>query len=228
MSLGHGASIVRDGLVLHLDAAGAKSYPGSGTTWTDLSGNGNDGTLVNGVGYSSDNNGSLDFDGSNDYVNTGLGNYSDDEISLSAWFNTSITSGTRTIIGRGGINTLNEIDLIFGYADPFRLVARFAGPSNQILYTWPIENANKWKNAVMTIKNNGATRTNTLYIDGVSVGSTTSSNIISSYSENFYVGRIEDGRYFSGNISQVSIYNRALTADEIKKNFEATRGRYGI
>jgi hypothetical protein len=63
MSLGHGASIVRDGLVLYLDATNPKSYPGSGTTWKDLSGNGNNGTLVNGVGYTDANKGSLVFDG---------------------------------------------------------------------------------------------------------------------------------------------------------------------
>lgn len=62
-------SIVSSDLVLYLDAANSESYPGSGTTWTDLSGNGNDGTLQGGVGYSPNDGGSLTFDGSNDYVN---------------------------------------------------------------------------------------------------------------------------------------------------------------
>ena len=66
-----GPEIVEDGLVLALDAGNTKSYPGSGTTWTDLSGNGNNGSLVNGVGYNSGNLGSLSFDGVNDYVNFG-------------------------------------------------------------------------------------------------------------------------------------------------------------
>ena len=65
-----GPTIVTNGLVLHLDAGNPASYPGSGTTWTDLSGNGNDGTLVNGVGYDSANGGSLVFDGVNDYAYT--------------------------------------------------------------------------------------------------------------------------------------------------------------
>ena len=68
MGLAHSPRIVTDSLVLCLDAANTKSYGGSGTTWTDLSGNGNDFTLVNGVGYDSGNNGSLSFDGSNDYA----------------------------------------------------------------------------------------------------------------------------------------------------------------
>jgi len=64
----YGPQIVTDGLVLYLDAANNKSYPGSGTTWYDLSGNENHGTLVNGPTYSSENCGSLVFDGVNDYI----------------------------------------------------------------------------------------------------------------------------------------------------------------
>ena len=68
MALAHSPKIVTDGLVLCLDAANPKSYPGSGTTWTDLSGNGNNGTLVNGASYNSVNNGVfvLDADDGND------------------------------------------------------------------------------------------------------------------------------------------------------------------
>ena len=58
---------VKDGLVLDLDAGNPLSYPGTGTTWTDLSGNNNNGTLINGVGYNSDNGGSLVFDGVDDH-----------------------------------------------------------------------------------------------------------------------------------------------------------------
>jgi hypothetical protein len=68
MGLSHSPSIITQNLVLCLDAANSKSYPGSGTTWTDLSGNGNNGTLANGVGYNSGNGGSLVFDGVDDYV----------------------------------------------------------------------------------------------------------------------------------------------------------------
>jgi hypothetical protein len=70
--------LVRNGLVLALDAGRTLSYPGSGTTWTDLSGNGNTGTLTNGPTYSSANGGSLVFDGVDDYVNLGssIQNYS--------------------------------------------------------------------------------------------------------------------------------------------------------
>jgi len=68
MAVGYNPRIVTDGLVLALDAGNTKSYPGSGTTWTDLSGNGNTGTLTNGPTFDSANGGSIVFDGTNDYV----------------------------------------------------------------------------------------------------------------------------------------------------------------
>ena len=95
MSLYHSPQISLNGLVLCLDAANPKSYPGSGTTWTDLSGNGNNGTLVNGVGYSSDNLGSLVFDGANDYVNAGnLGSFYS-QGTISYWMNSSAVENFR-------------------------------------------------------------------------------------------------------------------------------------
>ena len=68
MSTRYNPSIVRDNLVLYLDAANTKSYPGSGTTWKDISGKGNNGTLTNGPTFDSNNLGSIDFDGVNDHV----------------------------------------------------------------------------------------------------------------------------------------------------------------
>ena len=67
MAIFYNPRTITDGLVLALDAANTKSYPGSGTTWTDLSGNGNNGTLTNGPTYNSSNLGSLSFDGIDDY-----------------------------------------------------------------------------------------------------------------------------------------------------------------
>ena len=68
MGLAHSPKIVTNGLVLCLDAGNTKSYPGSGTAWTDLSGRGNNGTLTNGPTYSSTNGGSVVFDAVDDYV----------------------------------------------------------------------------------------------------------------------------------------------------------------
>jgi hypothetical protein len=68
MAISGGPDIIQDSLIVSLDASDRNSYPGSGTTWFDLSGNGNNFTLFNGVGYSTANGGSLTFDGTNDYA----------------------------------------------------------------------------------------------------------------------------------------------------------------
>ena len=71
MSNYYGPRIVTDGLIACLDAANTKSYPGSGTVWTDISGNGRNGPLINGPTFNSSNRGSIQFDGTNDYINFG-------------------------------------------------------------------------------------------------------------------------------------------------------------
>ena len=71
MGLSHSPRIVTDGLVFCVDAANKRSYPGVGTTWTDLTANKNNGTLTNGPTFDSANGGSIVFDGTNDYVDLG-------------------------------------------------------------------------------------------------------------------------------------------------------------
>ena len=96
-----GQKIITDGLVMHLDAAQLRSYPTTGTTWTDLSGNGNNGTLINGPTFNSGNGGSIVFDGVNDYV-TGFNSISINTTSSFAiefWFNlTSFTNPYPTLL----------------------------------------------------------------------------------------------------------------------------------
>ena len=94
-----------DGLVLCLDAANTRSYPGSGTTWADLSGNGNSGTLTNGPTYSSANGGFLSFDGTNDYVDLGQSNkFASTNLTLDVWLNlpSGTNQGVRPISNQNG------------------------------------------------------------------------------------------------------------------------------
>ena len=67
MSVSNNPSIISNGLILALDAADKNSYPGSGTAWTDLSGNGNNGTLINGPTFNTGSLGNIVFDGVDDY-----------------------------------------------------------------------------------------------------------------------------------------------------------------
>jgi len=84
MAFSYSPKIATDGLVLCLDAANNRSYPGSGTAWTDLSRGGNNGALTNGPTFNSANGGSIVFDGTNDYVQV-TSPFGDIDWSLRAW-----------------------------------------------------------------------------------------------------------------------------------------------
>ena len=86
MGLIHSPRIVTDGLVLYLDAANNRSYPGTGTTWSDLVGS-NNGTLNNGPTFSGANGGSIVFDGSDDYINMGDILSAPSSLSIFSWVN---------------------------------------------------------------------------------------------------------------------------------------------
>jgi len=233
--LNHNPKIVTDGLVLCLDAANPKSYPGSGNIWYDLSGNGNDGTLVNGVGYDSGNVGSLVFDGSDDEVrinnNTtariGTGNHT-----IIAWVNNDIVTA-EDFIGTDGTSTGDVLLMIFdqagGGAGGFRgHVWSSTGSSNTIDSPRVIGTGNwsmltqrvTWGGNIDLFENGVLTATQVL------VGSAPTSS-----KTQMVIGcRTVNGgsNHFDGRIANVSIYNRALTEAEIKQNFNALRGRYRI
>ena len=119
MALAHSPRIVRDSLALYLDAANTKSYPGSGTTWKDICGKNNDGTLTNGPTFSSDNLGCIVLDGTNDYVSETSG-LSDSLLqgnwSISFWVNFDVvnTSGSgndRPLLHHGSSATRKGLHL---------------------------------------------------------------------------------------------------------------------
>jgi surface protein len=219
--------IITAGLVMHLDAGNTSSYPGSGTTWKDLSGNGNNGTLVSGVGYNGDNKGSLVFDGINDYVDLGgsLSLKPVNSITVSIWimFN-SLTSNTRavsdwhqSIIADRWIFYIRNSTTIEWYLK--------AGSEGGVSYS-PVL-LNTWYNFTGTF--NGTSQI--FYVNGQlhnsrsQVGTLDSSSIANPIRIG---GQVSAGGYHNGNISLTSIYNRALTAQEVLQNFNATKGRYGL
>ena len=109
MSVIWGPEIVKSGLVLYLDAGNQNSYPGTGTTWTDISRNNNNGTLTNGPTFNSENGGSIVFDGTNDYVSTAL--TSTNSFTWNVWYKTNtVSNGFRNIIS---IRTNSYILMLF-------------------------------------------------------------------------------------------------------------------
>jgi len=220
MGIAYNPRIVTDGLVLALDAGNTKSYLGSGATWTDLSGQGNNGTLVNGVGYNSINGGSLSFDGVDNAIDIGNINPTSGA-TFNAWIyingaNTNY-GGIFNRWGPGGnslwIGTLqNQSSTIQVYFNGV-LVHNITSLS---LNTWML----------LTVTHTGTNATS--YINGIQTN-TNSASLVSSTGTTSIGYDINRANYpFKGSIAQVSIYNRALAASEIQQNFNALRGRFGL
>ena len=213
------SDIVTSGLVLNLDAQNYYSYPGSGTTWTDLSGNGNTGTLVNGVGYNSGNGGSLSFDGSNDKVST---NYKPSgQRSYFIWVKyNSLTSGSGfQLTGTQEVSAYTYIGIqnggnVYYYAGTDTTGGNIGNPVA----------VNTWVSLGFVLNADGS---RIVYKNGVNIHSNTGGLGVTATAE-FSVGCINDNYHVNGNIAQVQIYNRALTASEVQQNFNATKSRYGL
>jgi hypothetical protein len=226
MGTAYNPKIVTDGLVLCLDAANPKSYPGSGTSWTDLSGNGNNGTLVNGVGYSSSNSGYLTFNGSTHGVELD---------SAPQLFSNSVT-----MIGWFYFNESNVRDVLFGNHDTTPAVNFERHTSNRLRLYWNtgandiftgnnVSLANVWQQ-ICIVRNKEISKFQ-FYVNSIIVSDqNVTSADIATVSGTFRIGRDvrTDNTATNGNISKFCLYNRALTAQEIQQNFNATRGRYGI
>ena len=211
-----GPRIVGDGLILDVDAAVSRSYAGSGLTANGLIG-GIGGTLVNGAGFGTTNNGYFIFDGTNDHIN--FGNSSSLQQSsgtLSAWTKASSPGGGyRGIIAKQGAYGLFYTDSVLVTYD----WAADAGRSTGINIA-----DNTWKNVVLTYQS-GVSNGTRIYINGVSV-LTTTITILSQVANLFGGAEANASQYASCQISLFNMYNRALSAAEVANNYNAMRGRY--
>ena len=227
-------SVVTSGLVLHLDAGNASSYPGTGNTWTDLSGNGRNGTLTNGPTYNSANGGSIVFDGSNDVISS-FGDILDigtNSWTVSCWVKFNSTSGLQGIIGKTSYRANFGRYSFYLEDDMLNAFVQFSG-GNRVVSTsvTPYSTTGQFHNLVMTIDRTSIMK---FYIDGISKGeiniSAFSGDNLNS-TDNFYIGSYGNNTgsapeyFFNGNISHASIYNRALTEAEITQNYNAISSR---
>jgi hypothetical protein len=226
MSLGHGASIVRDGLVLHLDAANIKSYPGSGTVWNDLIGNANSGTLVDGVGYSSDNNGAFTFNGSTQCIE--LSTYPqvfNGSVSMLGWFYFNVEN-TRDVLFSNYTATPN---IGFERHTSNRLRVWWNSGANDVYSGNDLVPANQWLN-ICIIRNKELSQFQ-FYVNGtLRSNPSVSTADLTSVGGPFRIGRDirTDFTALEGKCSYISLYSKALNDTEVSQNFNALRGRYGI
>jgi len=212
--------VVQDGLVLNLDAGVSSSYPGSGTTWSDLSSNGNNGTLTNGPTYSSSNGGSIVFDGTNDYVETSSGMFNcNSNFTFNSWVNADVNNTIRTIISK--ISAYGSIQIRFNSSNQVQIV------NNNVVNVGSFSSFNSsastWYN-ICVVRNSN---TYNLYVNGTYISSFTSTNTYThdadTIGQNYFSSEKWDGK-----ISAISAYNRALTASEIQQNYNATKSRFGL
>jgi hypothetical protein len=224
MGLAHSPKIITDNLVLCLDAANTKSYGGSGTTWTDLSGDGNNGTLTNGPTFSSDNGGSIVFDGTNDEIDCGSSDnfaFGTGDFTIEFWCNPD-TLSTKCMISISSTGTNSTENWQIRY-DTSKVKWIYSGTSNVISSS--TVSAGEWTHVVAT--RSGTTLT--LYINAVSEGTGSSSANLSDNGTLRIGCTRAQNNYFDGKISNVKLYKgKALTAEEVAQNFNALRGRYGI
>jgi hypothetical protein len=236
MAISYNTSVVRDGLVLYLDAANPKSYPGNGNTWFDIK-NTNNGTLINGVFFDNSNNGSFSFDGVDDYINTSYniisGTDSSNPISIDFFIKPDLvqpaTSFSPLIIGSAYYSGFGLQQTAGLYRNWIRLstgsvshnINLTTGIFNHIVLIWGGESDSKiytYLNGILVAQNN------------ITYGAFGQNHNSRPFRIGFpYTtgGNTATG-YFKGNIGNIKVYNKVLTAAEVNQNFEALRGRYDI
>jgi len=218
---------VRDNLILNLDAGNLASYPGSGTTWFDLSGNSLNGTLTNGPTFSfSDSSSSIVFDRSNDYVtisdNSLLNNFTNMTLEVIVRYTTT----NNQIFAQKWNYTLGSDGYTLEIFNSVIVAACYSAGANYLSVStsgYPINNT---YHIILTLSGS----TQTLYINGVSVATNSSGSVPNISGTNFTIGSRSNlaGSYFGGNVYLTKFYNRALSAAEILQNFNFYRSRYGI
>ena len=208
------------GPVLCLDAGSKLSYPGSGTTWTDLSGNGNNGTLTNGPTYDSANGGSLVFNGTTNYVSLPNGILSGTgDFAVNQWVKSLSTGSTGTTFAN---YSSGNLQILYG----MQYVGVYLGAAFYACSSTPCAYYNSGWNMITALRSGTSIA---FYLNGVSIKTGITSNSIGTSSATFRIGTNAGGtEQFTGNIAVTQVYNRALSAAEISTNFELLRGRYGI
>ena len=252
MSTKYNPSIVRDNLILYVDAGNSKSYPGSGTTWTDISVRGINAT-IDGSSYNSGNGGYFDFDGTNDNVKVPLTGEVNDALfsgsnnfTIDFWFKAdNLPAGgasdfklSQALLGGGN----RRILLVFGnFYDDKEVGIRVNMGSG---WTGPVGSGadsidnNIWYNLIVTYDSSSGF---VLYLNGDQKSTSSLTGTIGTPSspfdsDNLLIGCVKDDtnnvnfkdRFFNGKIAICRIYNKVLTGTEVKQNYNALKGRFGF
>lgn len=222
MALAHSPSIVTSGLVFCVDAGNPRSYPGTGTTWSDISGNAFGSTLTNGPAYTSGVNGYFTFDGIDDFSSVPINTaFNTPSVTFEVWAYLQ-TIGDRHILYVNWTGNSLEVN-----SD--RSVAMYNNSSLSQQGATTAAGAINWGswNHFVGVYDDGAQALYT-YVNGSLLATRTSTPSTSYGVSTHAISGAAFGGEVNGRISVVRHYNIALTAAQITQNFNALRGRYGI
>ena len=233
-----GPKIITSGCVLSLDAADIFSYPRTGTTWRDLSGNNNNGTLTNGPTFSAANMGSISLDGADDQIDCGTNSSLNisDNLTLGIWVKFNSLSSAPSLITKQWCSG-NQFSYAWSILSDGRMYYGFDSDGNCGSITGEYTSTNAvCTTGIWYCLNVVHTSTSiNLYSNGRLIPGTISGGYgtiyISSVPVRLGVYRNLSGAfasYLNGNIAQTVMYNRALTAAEILQNYNATKSRFGL
>ncbi len=227
-------TIVQQGLALNLDAGNPYSYAGAGTTWYDVSGNTNNGTLTNGPTYNADVGGNIVFDGSNDYVaiTSAASIKNTSTLSLEGWvFISSAMNYYGGVIGKGTSDTDEEYCLLVHSVNSkiYMDVGSTGGPYTDATFSFSL---NTWYHIIGTHERVAGSSTIKIYVNGSLLSSSTvnPTNAVNDNATNVSVGSRFNGgtSVWNGKIATARIYTRTLSAAEVLQNYNATKGRFGL
>jgi|694.fasta_scaffold129167_2 hypothetical protein len=216
--------VISNGLQLHYDASNPTSYPGTGSTWYDLSGNNRNGTLVNNSGFNSSvAGGVLTFNGTNQYINTTY--IPSPTCTISIWFynNLNYSDWNRGIFSTFALGNYNGFYMGTSSVGSFNPSLNIWYNGNSALYSISsVMTINRWYNITVT----SGSGTISIYLNGVLKNTISGST---NHADVLNIGRTRfDNNYWSGYIGNTMVYDRVLSAAEVTQNFDTLKTNFGL
>jgi len=231
MGVKAGPRIVKEGLVFDIDAAVSRSYSGSGLTSYEIKSSGIGGTLVNGVGFGTTNNGYFIFDGTNDYLQVPV-NYipTGNQVTICLW-NYGTSAVAQSVFSAMLADNSRVINLHLPWSDSVVYWdAGSSGGAYDRINTAVLSNS-QWQGwHFWACTKNASTGVMEIYLDGVLNVSGSSKTRTLSTTYEAYIGKFQvtSSLYHNGWVAQFLIYDRSLSSQEILQNYNATKKRYGL
>jgi hypothetical protein len=232
MAFNYSPKVVTDGLVLYLDAGNNRSYASGSTSWLDLSRGLNNGTLTNGPTFSSANGGSIVFDGADDYVVVSSFNQlpiGSSARTINIWFNPNITTWQGNVNSLFFYGTTGVNGAVFGIdfdTYPTMEIYTWGGVGRDVFFSSSFPQTG-WSN--LSVVYNGST-TISIYENSRNTQNATVT-ALSTTNTSVWIGSIDPSYqpwYYDGRISNIQIYNKALSAQEVLQNYNALKGRFNL